>query len=55
MSIILSNQILTGHADKKRQRKQKETKDKLGSIQDRVSLALSKYDLGLQSMLFLKF
>lgn len=27
-------------------RKQKETKDRLGSIQDRISRALSRYDLG---------
>ena len=31
-------------------RKQKETKDRLGSIQDRISRALSRYDLGNNSL-----
>ena len=33
-------------------RKQKETKDRLGSIQDRISRALSRYDLGNISRTF---
>ncbi|XP_063688685.1 girdin-like isoform X6 [Bolinopsis microptera] len=42
----VAQEILRDNRLQKDKRKQKETKERLGSIQDRISRALSRYDLG---------
>ncbi|XP_063688681.1 uncharacterized protein LOC134821821 isoform X2 [Bolinopsis microptera] len=46
----VAQEILRDNRLQKDKRKQKETKERLGSIQDRISRALSRYDLGMSTI-----
>ncbi|KAL5271637.1 hypothetical protein ACHWQZ_G002046 [Mnemiopsis leidyi] len=46
----VAQEILRENRMQQDRRKQKETKDRLGSIQDRISRALSRYDLGMSNI-----
>ena len=47
MITIMISKVLRDQRLKQDQRRQDETRDRLGNIQDRISRALSKYDLGI--------